>query len=124
MTSSQDRNKPTVGDFEQAKTKLDVMQRKMKEQESTIQHLSNQKHVLEKQKRQLLDLAETVKLSSSQNRVSVETDETVPEVIKIFSCSTQLSMKFSLLFNVKMPTDVGIITFMSKKNGILGLYEP
>ena len=25
------------------------------------------------------------------------------EVIKLFSCSTQLSMKFSLLLNVKMP---------------------
>ena len=27
-----------------------------------------------------------------------------PEVIKLFSCSTQLSMKFSLLINMKMPT--------------------
>ena len=30
-----------------------------------------------------------------------------PEV-KVFSCSTQLSMKFFLLINVKMPTVVGI----------------
>ena len=36
-----------------------------------------------------------------------------PEVIKLFSCSTQLSMKFSLLINVKMPTIVGILTCMS-----------
>ena len=28
---------------------------------------------------------------------------TGPEVIKLFSCSTQLSMKFSLLINMKMP---------------------
>ena len=35
-----------------------------------------------------------------------------PEVIKK-SCSTQLSMKFFLLINVKMPTIVGILTFMS-----------
>ena len=35
------------------------------------------------------------------------------EVIKKISCSTQLSMKFFLLKNVKMPTIVGIITFMS-----------
>ena len=47
-----------------------------------------------------------------------------PEVIKLFSCSTQLSMKFFLLINVKMPTVVGILTFMSRKNRILGLSEP
>ena len=36
-----------------------------------------------------------------------------PEVIKLFSCSTQLSPKFILLINVKIPTIVGIITFIS-----------
>ena len=46
-----------------------------------------------------------------------------PEVIKLFSCSTQLSMKFSPLINVKMPTIVGILTCMSGKNNILGLTE-
>ena len=39
-----------------------------------------------------------------------------PEVIKLFSCSTQLSMKFILLINVKMPTILGILTFISKIN--------
>ena len=47
-----------------------------------------------------------------------------PEVIKLFSCSTQLSMKFFLLIIVKMPTVVGILTFMSRKISILGLSEP
>ena len=47
-----------------------------------------------------------------------------PEVIKLFSCSTQLSMKFVLLINVKMPTIVGILTFMSRKYSIQGLPEP
>ena len=47
-----------------------------------------------------------------------------PEVIKLFSCSTQLSMKFSPLINVKMPTIVGILTCMGGKNNILGLTEP
>ena len=47
-----------------------------------------------------------------------------PEVIKLFSCSTQLSMKFSPLIDVKMPTIVGILTYMSGKNNILGLTEP
>ena len=47
-----------------------------------------------------------------------------PEVIKLFSCSTQLSMKFFLLITVKMPTIVGILTFMSGKNSILCLSGP
>ena len=47
-----------------------------------------------------------------------------PEVIKLFSCSTQLSMKFFPLIDVKMPTIVGILTCMSGKNNILGLTEP
>ena len=38
-----------------------------------------------------------------------------PEVIKLFSCSTQLTMKFSLLVNMKMPTIVGVFIFMSRK---------
>ena len=42
-----------------------------------------------------------------------------PEVIKLFSCSTQLSINFFLLINVKMLI-VGILTFMSGKNSILG----
>ena len=37
------------------------------------------------------------------------------EVIKKISCSFQLSMKFFLLINVKKPTIVAILTFMSKK---------
>ena len=35
-----------------------------------------------------------------------------PEVIKPFSYSTQLSTKFILHINVKMPTIVGILTFV------------
>ena len=42
-----------------------------------------------------------------------------PEVIKHFSCSTQLSMKFSLLINMKMPTIVGIFIFISRENFML-----
>ena len=38
------------------------------------------------------------------------------EVIKLLTCSTQLSMKFITLMNVKMPTTVGILTFISKIN--------
>ena len=35
---------------------------------------------------------------------------------KTFSCSTQLSMKFIMLINVKMPTTVGMLTFISMIN--------
>ena len=39
-----------------------------------------------------------------------------PEFIKLFPCSTQLSTKLILLINVKMPTIVGILTFISMIN--------
>ena len=39
-----------------------------------------------------------------------------PEVIKHFSRSTQVSITFIMLINVKMPTIVGILTFMSMRN--------
>ena len=39
-----------------------------------------------------------------------------PEVIKLFSSSTQLSTKYILLLNVKMPTIVGVLTFISMIN--------
>ena len=39
-----------------------------------------------------------------------------PEVIKLFSCSTQLNIKFIMLINVKKPTIVGILIFMSMIN--------
>ena len=70
-----------------------------------------------------------------------------PEVIKLFSCSTQLSMKFvplinlkslkvansfmlssaeyeiSLLINMKMPTIVGIFIFISREKSMLSWVE-
>ena len=39
----------------------------------------------------------------------------VPEVIKLLSCSIQLSMKFSLLINMKMPSIVGIFIFINRE---------
>ena len=78
-------------------------------------------------------------LDPNQDRESVSPG---PEVIKLFSCSTQLSTKFQLLINLKyrqikkflgksfrhciyhankckMPTTVGILTFMSRINFVL-----
>ena len=42
--------------------------------------------------------------------------ESGPEVIKLFSSSAQLRLKFVLLRNVKMPTIVGILTLISRIN--------
>ena len=47
---------------------------------------------------------------------AVELNKPGPEVLKLFSCSTQLSMKIILLMNVNMPTIVDILTFMSMVN--------
>ena len=38
------------------------------------------------------------------------------KTIQLFSCSAQLSMIFIMLINVKMPTTVGILTFISRIN--------
>ena len=40
----------------------------------------------------------------------------IPEVLKLFSCSAQLSMKFALLINMKIPTIIGIFVFISIEN--------
>ena len=62
---------------------------------------------------------------SLSDTMTAEVDQSPgPEVIKLFSCSTQLSMTFSPLINVKMPTIVGILTSMRGKNSILGISEP
>ena len=37
------------------------------------------------------------------------------EVIKLFSCSSQLSMKFSLLINMKMPTLLAFSYLLAEK---------
>ena len=42
-----------------------------------------------------------------------------PKVIKCFSCSTQLSMKFQLLVNVEIVKISGKFRFKTKKNGNL-----
>ena len=39
-----------------------------------------------------------------------------PEIIKLFSYSTQLRTKFILLIKVKMPIILGILTFISMIN--------
>ena len=43
--------------------------------------------------------------------------------IQHFLGSGKLKMLFSLFINVKMPTTVGILTFMSRNNFMLNLFE-
>ena len=45
------------------------------------------------------------------------------EVIKLFFMLNSTEHEFFRLINVKMPTIVGILTLMSRKNCILGLSE-
>ena len=47
-----------------------------------------------------------------------------PRAIKNTLCSTQLSTKFFLLMNVKMPTIVGILTFMSRNIALNAYLSP
>ena len=48
--------------------------------------------------------------------VQIFTLDPDPKIIKRFSCSSQMSLKFIRLKNVKMPTIVGILTFISVTN--------
>ena len=42
---------------------------------------------------------------------------------KLSSCTAELSMKFVLIINIKMPTIVGILIFISRKNFMLNWVE-
>ena len=48
----------------------------------------------------------------------------MPQVYKTFFMLNSAEHDFFLLINVKMPSIVGILKFMSKKNSILSLYDP
>ena len=56
--------------------------------------------------------------------VAIQTERSGPEVIKLFHSQLSWAWYFCQLINVKMPTIVGILTFMSRKNSILSLSEP
>ena len=42
---------------------------------------------------------------------------------KLFSCTAELTMNYFLLINIKMPTTVGILIFISRKNFMLNWVE-
>ena len=57
-----------------------------------------------------------IKIKNKEDQHKLNTNS---EVIKLFSCSAQLRLKFILLIYVKMPTVVGILTKMPTVVGIL-----
>ena len=59
----------------------------------------------------------TFKKSCADNWTKIRPDKTSDsEVVKLFPCSTQQSMKIIMLINVKMLTIVGILPFISMIN--------
>ena len=94
----------------------------------------NRSLVIDESEKETIQIQVALRQGSKQRRTQItgielrrkdqELAQSGPEVKKLFSCSTQLSMKFFLLIYVKIPTVVGILTFMSGKNSILGLSEP
>ena len=65
---------------------------------------------------QKIKLLQQEKLRINKSNMGSSVLDQAMELIKLFSCSTQLSTKFILLINVKMPTMVGILTFISMIN--------
>ena len=53
---------------------------------------------------------------TGKTQTKLETSSLAQRLKKLFPCSTQLSTKFILLINVKMPTIVGIFSFISMIN--------
>ena len=61
--------------------------------------------------------AHVVSTSEETNTSSTATGKSSFHMARVlFPCSTQLSMKLNMLINVKMPTIVGILTFISMIN--------
>ena len=58
-------------------------------------------------------------LNSAEHEISNAHKYKKNQEIQAFSRSGKLKMLFFLLINVKMPTFVGILTFMSRKNFML-----
>ena len=62
-------------------------------------------------------------LNSSKNEICFAYKKLNTKTLNFFSCTTELSIKFFLLINIKMPTTVGILIFMSRKNFMLKWVE-
>ena len=64
-------------------------------------------------------------LNSAENEICSAYKKLNTTNLNFFSCKAELNMKFFLLINIKMPTFVGILIFISRKNFMLnwGEYE-
>ena len=60
---------------------------------------------------------------NKNSAIRPSSNEPGPEVLPLFMLNAAEHEIF-LLINVKMPTIVGILSFMSGKNSIIGLTEP
>ena len=61
----------------------------------------------------ILDACEQTEKERAQRQETVETGKPGPGVIKLFSCSTQLSTKFQLLKKTKILTNEEVSCFKS-----------
>ena len=62
-------------------------------------------------------------LSLHKEQVRSDYCPTGPAVIKLFSCSTQLSTKFQLLMKIKLPTNKEVSFFKSLRSCIYHAYK-
>ena len=62
-------------------------------------------------------------LNSAENEICSAYKKIKYHQFKRFSCKTELSMIIFLLINIKMPTIVGILIFISRKNFMLNWVE-
>ena len=62
-------------------------------------------------------------LNSAENEICSAYKKIKYHQFKLFSYKAELSMKFFLLINIKMPTIVGILIFISRKNFMLNWVE-
>ena len=58
-------------------------------------------------------------LNSAEHEILITHKYKKIRKLNIFQAQTKPTMLFFLLINVKMPTIVGILTFMSRKNSML-----
>ena len=58
------------------------------------------------------------------NKITCAYFQLGPDVITLFSYTIQLSLKFILLINVKMPIFGGILAFISRINDWLSWFKP
>ena len=62
-------------------------------------------------------------LNSAENEICSAYKELKYQQLKLSSCTAELSMRFFLLINIKMPTVVGILIFISRRNFMLNRVE-